>query len=162
VLLSIPMIKANKKILLVEDNDDCRELLALSINRLGYAVFEAATGRQAVERACAVHPDLIMMDLGLPGMSGDEATACLKANPATKEIPVIINTGFVIGPQLKRALDAGAAEVLRKPFHITALYELLSRYLSAKDEPTITAGKEMTSQRSAGPRKRLSTIELGL
>src|SRR2546429_9320524 len=106
------MAKATKKILVVEDNDNCRELLALFIKRLGYEVVEAATGLQAIERACAVHPDLIMMDIGLPGMAGDEATACLKANPATQEIPVIFNTAFATGPQKNHYLVAYAAEIL--------------------------------------------------
>jgi two-component system, cell cycle response regulator DivK len=125
------MVKATKKILVVEDNDNCRELLVRFIKRLGYEVFEAATGLQALDRASALHPDLIMMDIGLPEMTGDEATACLKVNPATTDIPVIINTAFPVGPQTKRARDAGA-EVLHKPFHLATLHEVLSRHLSAE------------------------------
>jgi len=132
------MAKATKKILVVEDNDNCRELLALFIKRLGYEVVEAATGLQAIERACAVHPDLIMMDIGLPGMAGDEAMVCLKANPATQEIFVIINTAFATGPQTKRALDAGAAEILHKPFPLAMLCDVLSKYLSGEDERKVT------------------------
>jgi CheY-like chemotaxis protein len=154
------MAKATKKILLVEDNDNCRELLALFIKRLGYEVFEAANGPQAIDRASAVHPDLIMMDLGLPGMSGDEAMGCLKAAPSTREIPVIINTAFVTGPQLKRALDSGAAEVLCKPFRLTTLHEVLSRFLSGGDETT--AARKELSKGSLRTRKKLSTRELSL
>jgi CheY-like chemotaxis protein len=79
-----------KKILVVDDNDDCRALLSLCISRFGYEVFEAATTSETVERVTAMHPDLIMMNLSLPGMSGDEATTCLKASPTTREIPVLI------------------------------------------------------------------------
>jgi CheY-like chemotaxis protein len=129
----IPMAKATKKILVVEDNDNCRELLALFIKRLGYEVFEATTGLQAIERASAVHPDLIMIDLGLPEMTGDEATACLKANPATRKIPVIVNTAYASGPQRRRALDSGAAEIMQKPFHLTILDDVLRKYLSPED-----------------------------
>ncbi len=85
-----------------------------------------------------MHPDLIMMDIGLPGIAGDEATACLKANPATQEIPVIINTAFATGPQTKRALDAGAAEILHKPFPLAMLCDVLSKYLSGEDERKVT------------------------
>jgi two-component system KDP operon response regulator KdpE len=135
------MAKKIKKILVVEDNDSCRELLALLIKRLGYEVIEAATGLEALERASTLCPDLIMMDLGLPEMAGDKATACLKANPATREIPVIINTAYARGPQTKRALQSGAVEVLHKPFAVTALRDVLCRYLSAADE-TITGSPQ--------------------
>ncbi len=55
-----------KEILIVEDNEDCRELLAILVKRLGYAVVEAAMGLAAIDQGCATHPDLILMDLGLP------------------------------------------------------------------------------------------------
>jgi CheY-like chemotaxis protein len=122
-----------KKILLVDDNDDCRVLLALCISRFGYEVFEAATAREAVDRVTAVHPDLIMMDLNLPGMSGEEATTCLKANPATKEIPVLINTGFIAGTETTRVLKAGASEILHKPLNLLTLREVLYRYLPVEE-----------------------------
>ena len=127
-----------KKILVVDDNDDCRALLSLCISRFGYEVFEAGTvtdfdPREAVERVTAVHPDLIMMDLSLPGMSGEEATTCLKANPTTREIPVLISTAFIAGTQINRALEAGASEVLHKPLDLLRLREVLSRYLPVED-----------------------------
>ena len=79
-----------QKILIVEDDADGRELFALHIRRLGYEVFEAATGLEALDQARAVHPDLILMDLALPKMPGYEATARLKADPSTRDIPVIV------------------------------------------------------------------------
>jgi len=98
-----------KKILVVEDNDDCRELLARFVKGLGYKVFEAATGIEAIDRASAVNPDLIMMDLRMPGMDGGETTARLKMSPSTKDIPVLINTAYTTCVDTRRALDAGAA-----------------------------------------------------
>jgi CheY-like chemotaxis protein len=160
---TLRMAKRTKKILVVEDNDNCRELLTLLIQRLGYEVFEAATGREAIEQASSVCPDLIMMDLGLPEMTGDKATACLKANPFTKEIPVVINTAFARGPQTKRALEAGAAEVLHKPFSVTTLRDLLWRYLSAADEKD--CGVAINSKQlsdSSGVRQNFSTNETTL
>jgi CheY-like chemotaxis protein len=67
----------------------------------------------------------------MPEMSGDEATARLKANPATKDIPVIINTAFDMGNRTDRALNAGAEEILHKPFDLTMLRAVLDRYLSS-------------------------------
>jgi CheY-like chemotaxis protein len=126
------MRKSTKKILVVEDNDDCRELLALFVRHLGYKVYEAATGIEAIDRASAVRPDLVMMDLHLPGMDGNETTARLKMNPCTKDIPVVINTAYTAGSYAKDAFDAGAAAVLHKPLDLTTLRVVLRKYLSAK------------------------------
>jgi CheY-like chemotaxis protein len=122
-----------KKILVVDDNDDCRALLLLCIDRFGYEAFEAATAREALNRVAALQPDLIMMDLSLPGMSGEEATAYLKANPTTREIPVLISTALAAGTQTNRALEVGAAEILHKPIDLLKLREVLSRYLPVED-----------------------------
>ncbi len=82
-----------KKILIVEDNSDIRKLMVFFLERMGYDVLEAATGLAAIERARATLPDLITMDLGLPDITGDKATARLKADlremrqrPALKQI----------------------------------------------------------------------------
>ena len=122
-----------KKILIVDENNASRESLGVFIKGLGYEVFEAATGLEAIDRACSIHPDLIMMDLRLPGMGGDEATVRLKANRSTRDIPVVINTSWTtalnIGERANRALDAGAEEILYKPFHFTMLRDVLRTYL---------------------------------
>jgi CheY-like chemotaxis protein len=137
VLRSERVAPSAKKILVVDDNNEVRELLALFIKNLGYKVFEAATGLEAINRASTLNPDLIMMDLALPGMSGDEATTCLKTNPATRNIPVLISTAYASGVDEKRALDAGAAEILMKPLDLTRLREVLSRYLPTQEGTTI-------------------------
>jgi CheY-like chemotaxis protein len=125
--------KGSKKILLVEDNDEIRELLALFIKHLGYKVFAAARGLEAIDRASVVHPDLIMMDIRMPGMHGDDATACLKANPSTRDIPVLVVTAYGAGIDTRRALAAGAAEILHKPLDLKTLPNVLRRYLSARN-----------------------------
>jgi CheY-like chemotaxis protein len=127
-----------QKILIVEDNADGRELFALYIRRLGYEVFEAATGLEALDQAHAVHPDLILMDLALPKMPGYEATARLKADPSTRDIPVIVNTAFQKGPFVESAIAAGAAEILHKLVSLKALEEVVRRYLSPLLMPSET------------------------
>ena len=127
---------AAKKILLVDDNDEVRELLALFIKNLGYNVFEAATGWEALNRASTINPNLIMRDLALPGISGDEATTRLKANPATRDIPVLISTAYAARIDTQRALDAGAAEILVKPLNLTTLRDVLSKYLPTEEGTT--------------------------
>ena len=125
------MANRKKKILVVDDYDDCRALLSLCINLFGYEVFEVPTAHEAVERATSVHPDLIMMDLRLPEMNGAEATARLKANPSTRDIPLLVITADAAGIDTRRALHAGAAEILHKPLDLTKLPIVLRRYLSA-------------------------------
>jgi two-component system, cell cycle response regulator DivK len=119
------------KILVVEDNSDCRELLSIVLRRSGYEVAEAATGLAAVEQASATHPDLILMDLGLPGITGDEATARIKADPSTRDIPVIVSTAFQKGTLVERAIAVGVAEILHKPISFETLREVVGRYLSS-------------------------------
>jgi len=121
-----------KRILIVEDNADSGELLVLLLRRLGYEVAEAATGLAAIEQTRATRPDLIIMDLGLPGITGDEATARLKADPSTRDIPVIVNSAFNKEAALvERAIAVGAAEILYKPTNLKVLLEVVHRYLSS-------------------------------
>ncbi len=84
------MVCGTKKILIVEDNADLRDLLTIVIRRLGHEVAIAITGEEAVEHASAMKPDLILMDIGLPNLNGVEATKQIKADPTTKHIPVVI------------------------------------------------------------------------
>jgi CheY-like chemotaxis protein len=125
-------VACKKRILIVEDNSEVRELLALILRRSGYDIAEAATGLDAIDQAHATRPDLIIMDLGLPEITGDEATARLKADPSTRHIPVIVNTAFHKGTALvERAIAAGAAEILHKPTSLKVFEEVVHRYLSS-------------------------------
>ena len=133
---SIPYMRNTaKKILIVDEDDVCRETLGAFIKGLGYEVFEATTGPEAMDRASNIHPDLIMMDLRLPGMNGDEATVRLKRNMSTRQIPVVINTAWTtacnVGDRATRALEAGAEEISYKPFQLPILRDVLRTYLFA-------------------------------
>jgi CheY-like chemotaxis protein len=119
-----------KRILIVEDQPDSRELMALILRRLGYDVAEAAMGLEATDQAQAVRPDLIFMDLSLPSVTGVEAIARFKADPSTRDIPVIVNTAFHNGSAfVERVIGVGAAEVLYKPTCFNALQDVVQRYL---------------------------------
>lgn len=124
-----------KKILIVDNDAACRKSLSVFIKSLGYEFFEATTGPEAIDKARAIQPNLIMMEIRLPEMNGDEVTVRLKRNMSTRNIPVLINTGWStacnVGDRVNRALEAGAAEILYKPFHITMLREVLRTYLLA-------------------------------
>jgi CheY-like chemotaxis protein len=118
------------KILLVEDNPDGRELLVMVLRREGYEVIEARDGSEALRQATTQYPDLILMDLGLPVMNGDEVTARIKEDPCTAHIPIVVSTAFdPSAPIVKRALAAGADEVIYKPTNFKTLLEVLRRFI---------------------------------
>jgi len=135
VLLLPFMQNTTKKILIVDSNEDFRESLRVFIKGLGHDVFEGATGPEAIDKASRIHPDLIMIDIRLPGINADEVTARLKANRSTRNIPVVINTGWTttcnVEERVNRALNAGAAEILYKPFQMPMLRDVLRTYLLA-------------------------------
>ena len=134
------MADSTKTILLVDDDADLRELLTIAVRYLGYNVVVAATGKEAVERASTGQPNLILMDIDLPNFDGAEATAKIKRNRKTGHIPIVILTGFGISPDTKRALESGAAEILRKPVSILKIKEVLRKHLPVEVE---TSRKEI-------------------
>ena len=129
------MRNTTRKILIVDGNDAFRESLVAFIKSLGHEVFEAVTGLDAIAKASSTHPDLIIMDVRLPGMNGDEVTRRLKANLTTRNIPIVIDSGWTtacnVEERISRALTAGASEVLYKPFQFPMLRDVLRNYLLA-------------------------------
>jgi CheY-like chemotaxis protein len=125
----------NNKILVVEDVADYREMIMLFLRRSGYRAIEAATGFEAVSQARVTRPDLIIMDLDMPAMTGDQATARLKADSSTRHIPVIVTTAFSYGSLVDRAITAGADEIMHKPFALKLLRAAMQRHLSLDDQP---------------------------
>ncbi len=129
------MRKTPKKILIVDGNEKFRESLRAFFRGLGHEVFEAATGPEALDKAFSIHPNLIMMDIRLPGLNGDEVTVQLKRNMSTRNIPVVLNSGWTtecnVEARLDRALNAGAAEILYKPFQLPQLRDVLRTHLLA-------------------------------
>ena len=97
----------------------------------GYDIIEAGSGTEALHEASTRHPDLILMDLGLPGMTGDEVTARIKADPSTAHVPIVVNTAFDPTARIvTRAVTAGADEIIYKPTNLKNLLELTQRLLS--------------------------------
>ena len=122
------------KVLVVEDNTDCRELFATLIRHLGFQVVEADDGEIGVQKALSERPDLIFMDIGMPGMSGIKATACLRGSEVTKNVPIIICTAWIAEQHREAAMKSGAHEIISKPISLTELQDLLLRYLPAPKE----------------------------
>jgi len=109
------------KILLVEDNEMNRDMLSRRLIRKEFDVDFALDGQQAVEMAAATRPDLILMDLSLPVMDGWEAIRQIKADEATKKIPIIALTAHAMSGDREKALNAGADEYDVKPIEMDRL-----------------------------------------
>jgi CheY-like chemotaxis protein len=102
-------------ILVVDDYQDAREMYAEYLQFSGFRVAEARNGNEAVEQAFALKPDLILMDLSLPGMDGWEATRRLKADATTKHIPIVALTGHALAGASEGAKRAGCDSFVTKP-----------------------------------------------
>ena len=102
-------------ILVVDDYQDAREMYAEYLQFSGFRVAEARNGNEAVEQAFALRPDLILMDLSLPGMDGWEATRRLKSDESTKHIPIVALTGHALAGASEGAKRAGCDSFVTKP-----------------------------------------------
>jgi CheY-like chemotaxis protein len=109
------------KILYVEDNDDNVYMLKNRLTRVGFAIIVATDGAQGVAMAMSEQPDLILMDLTLPGINGEEATRRIKADPATKRIPVIALTANAMAGDREKAIAAGCDDFDTKPVELQRL-----------------------------------------
>jgi two-component system cell cycle response regulator DivK len=109
------------KILLVEDNEMNRDMLSRRLRRNGYVVAMAMDGQSALEMSQSEAPDLILMDIGLPVLDGWEATRRLKADLATRHIPVIALTAHAMSSDREKAFDAGCDDYETKPIELPRL-----------------------------------------
>jgi DNA-binding response OmpR family regulator len=104
------------KILIAEDERDIRDLIAFTLRFAGYEVITASNGEEALEMAPKVNPDLILMDVRMPRMTGYEACKLMKADPDLKNIPIVFLTARGQESEIQQGLEAGAEEYLLKPF----------------------------------------------
>ena len=107
--------QASPLILVVDDYQDAREMYAEYLQYSGFRVAEAKNGNEAVTQARALKPDLILMDLSLPGMDGWEATRVLKADEETRHIPIVALTGHALAGASEGARKAGCDSFVTKP-----------------------------------------------
>jgi two-component system cell cycle response regulator DivK len=109
--------------LVVDDTEDNRTIFGLCLEDGGFRVAYAVDGEDALAKVDSEKPALIIMDLAMPKMDGWEATRRIKANAATKDIPILVVTGTTTGDAVLRAKDAGAADVCMKPCRAEELLE---------------------------------------
>jgi two-component system, cell cycle response regulator DivK len=104
------------KILLVEDHPDIRHVVRVQLERLGFLVMIAKNGKEGVEIAISAKPDLILMNSRMPEMDGLQAMRILRANPETKDIPILAATAMFEPSEIQNCIDAGCNDYIVKPF----------------------------------------------
>jgi two-component system, cell cycle response regulator DivK len=120
------------KILLVEDNEMNRDMLSRRLIRNGHEVSIAIDGKQGVDMALSLLPDLILMDMSLPVVDGWEATRRVRANDATRTIPVIALTAHAMAGDREKAMEAGCDDYDTKPVEIARLLGKITTLLATK------------------------------
>ena len=119
----------SKCILVVEDQEDNRQILRDLLTSSGYEITEAGDGEEALRSISARRPDLILMDIQLPVMDGYEATRRIKADPASKDIPIIVVTSYALSGDEDKARAAGGDDYVTKPYSPRALLAKIREYL---------------------------------
>ena len=119
----------SKRILVVKDQEDNRRILRDLLTSAGYEMIEAVTGEEGVTLAESDHPDLILMDIQLPGLDGYEATRRIKANPTLRHIPIIAVTSYALSGDDVKALEAGCDAYVTKPFSPRAMLTKIREFL---------------------------------
>ena len=118
-----------RTILIIEDNPLNLELASDLLEVAGYTVLRANAAEEGLQVARESKPDLVLMDVSLPGMDGLEATAALKKDPATAHIPVVALTAHAMKGDEEKAMSAGCAGYLTKPIDTRAFTSTIARYL---------------------------------
>ncbi len=119
----------SKRILVVEDQEDNRKIVRDLVTASGYELVEATTGEEGLELAESERPDLILMDIQLPGLDGYEVTRRIKANPGLRHIPIIVVTSYALSGDDKKAFAAGCDGYVTKPFSPRLLLAKIREYL---------------------------------
>jgi two-component system alkaline phosphatase synthesis response regulator PhoP/two-component system response regulator VicR len=119
----------SRRVLAVDDEQAIVRLIEVSMSRHGYDVITASDGRQALEKAAAERPDIILMDVMMPYVDGFEAIRLLKASESTRDIPVVLLTAKRHDADMLQAIEAGARSYLTKPFAPTELVALVNKIL---------------------------------
>ena len=124
----------SKNILVVEDDSDIRELISFNLKNEGYQVFEANDGEVGIDKARNNNPDLILLDLMLPGIQGLDVCRIIKSDQETKEIPIIMVTALGQEEDIVKGLETGADDYIIKPFSIKVLIARVNAVLKRSIE----------------------------
>jgi len=119
----------SRRILVIEDHEDNRRIVRDLLTPAGYEVIEAVTGEDGVAMAGSHRPDLILMDIQLPGLDGYEATRQIKAKPELRAIPIVVVTSYALSGDDVKAREAGCDAYVTKPFSPRALLAKIREYV---------------------------------
>jgi CheY-like chemotaxis protein len=122
------------KILVVEDNEQNRYLATFLLEKRGHAVTSAVSGRIALELAPKIRPDLVLLDIQLPGMDGHEVARALKSDPQLKSIPIVVVTSYAMVGDRNKAFAAGAEGYIEKPINPETFISEVERFLPLRNE----------------------------
>ena len=156
----------SKRILVVEDQEDNRQIIRDMLTFTDYEIMEAETGEQALEAVAKQRPDLILMDIQLPGMDGYETTRRIKADLALRSIPIIAVTSYALSGEEQKARAAGCDAYVPKPYSPRQLLAKIRQYLrkpscyrrcSMSDTSRRTRRRMSAPQQSASPPRANST-----
>ncbi len=117
-------------ILVADDDPDILSIVSMSLETQGYTVHKATNGREAVDLAREHHPDLILMDMMMPVVSGYEAVGELKADASTRDIIIVGLSAKAMATDMERATDAGIDGYITKPFRIAQVLSVVESYLN--------------------------------
>lgn len=123
------------RILLVEDNPENYDMLSRRLERKGYEVLLATDGQQAIDQTQQQHPDLILMDIGLPVLDGCEATQRIRGLPEVSGIPILALTAHAMEGDRQRILSAGCDDYHSKPVDLKQLLEQMKTLLARSGAP---------------------------
>lgn len=118
-----------KKILIVDDNEHLRQILASTLRFSGYEISEAANGTQAIEKAVSAKPNLILLDLELPDMTGVDAAQVISQDPRTAFIPIVGCSAYIGWEWRGKALRAGMVDYMEKPIHADVIREKIKEFM---------------------------------
>lgn len=118
-----------RKILLIEDNEQNRYLATFLLEERGYEVVSAVTGPQGIALATQIHPELILLDIQLPGMDGHAVARALKADPQLRSIPIVAVTSYAMVGDREKCLAAGAEGYIEKPIDPATFVSAVEAYL---------------------------------
>jgi two-component system cell cycle response regulator DivK len=130
-----------RKILVVEDNEDSRELVIKVLKNKGYQVTAAVDGEEAIEKAIAEKPDLILLDISLPKLDGYEVAKKLKSMEEFQETPIVALTAHAMKGDREKVIVAGFEGYITKPINVRELPDQLKSYIRGKRE-SILGGEE--------------------
>jgi CheY-like chemotaxis protein len=129
----------SKKILVIEDNEQNLYLIRFILEDCGYDVFASMDGPDGIAHAASLRPDLILLDIQLPGMNGYTVARALRENPDLADTPIVAVTSYAMPGDRERAMEAGCSGYIEKPIDPDTFDKKVAEYLASFPPPTATA-----------------------